>query len=243
MLALVARRVGLLCSLLSATITLHAAPLPDFHCNLAGPRGESFVDQAQRFMLTTLALSPAAASQAGYHEHEGVLLDSLLDDFSEPTLTHQREVLLRAQRCFSPASQPSRKLSAQDAADAAVIRNAIALNLLQLQAVQTYKYRPDSYVELIGSALFFPLIQTNGTQASRLANAVARMEQVPRLLQQARQQLVSADPIFISTAVEENAGNRKVIEDIGRMIDSAAPLRTRYDAAAPAAVAALDEFS
>jgi uncharacterized protein (DUF885 family) len=242
MLALVARCIGLLGCLLSATMT-QAAPLPDFQCALAGQPSEPFVAQAQRFMLTTLALSPVAASQAGYHEHEGVLLDSLLDDFSEPTLTHQREVLLRAQRCFAQTHQPTRKLSAQDAADAAVIRNAIALSLLQLQAVQTYKYRPDFYVELIGSALFFPLTQTNGTQASRLSNAVTRMEQVPRLLQQARQQLVSADPIFISTAVEENAGNRKVIEDIGRMIDSAAPLRARYDAAAPGAVAALDEFS
>lgn len=234
------RRFVLLCiSGLAVGAGIHAAELPDFVCHSDGSQAENFLDQAQRFMLTSLALAPVSASQAGYHEHHGISLDNQLDDFSPPAIAHRRDVLLRARNCFAS----TRQLSAQDAADLAVVRDAIALNLLQLDEVQTHKYRPDSYVELIGSGLFFPLAQTNGTEESRLTNAVARMEQVPRLLAQARQQLVSADRVFIDTAVEENSGNRAVIEQIGSLIAASSPLRARYEAAAQPALTALDNFS
>jgi len=231
-----ARATAVLACAVALGPTAVAAP-PRFPCR--AQQQEQFADRAQRYLFTSLAFSPVLATQMGYHEHNGTSLDDQLDDFSPQAIADKRQFLLHAQRCF--AMQP--KLSPQDAADLALVRNDIALSLLQLDEVQAYKYRPDSYVELIGSGLFFPLTQTNGTEESRLGNAVARMQQVPRLLAQAREQLVATDAVFIDTAVEENQGNREVVEQIGGMIHAASSLRPLYEAAAQSALSAIDEFS
>ncbi len=95
---------------------------------------------------------------------------------------------------------------------------------------------------MIGSGLFFPLTSTDGTEQSRLTSVVARMEQIPRILEEARNNIKEADPVFIDTALDENSGNTEVIEQIGGMIAAGSPLRGRYDAAAKAAKAALDSY-
>jgi uncharacterized protein (DUF885 family) len=224
--------------ILIAPLAAQAAMAPDFSCERSGSP-EGFADQAHRFILTQLALSPVQATQAGYHEHEGHSLDTELDDLSPLSLAHQRDVLVKGEHCFSAITN----LQGEDAADLAMLLNSIRLSLLQLDELQPQIYRPDSYVELIGSGLFFPLTQTDGTQEQRLEHAVARMEQVPRLLQQARQQLREADPVFIATAREENDGNKEVIEQIGSMIAAGSPLHKRYDAAARQALASIKDYS
>src|SRR5271156_7098494 len=68
------------------------------------------------------------------------------------------------------------------------------------------------------------------------------MEQIPGVLADARHNIKEADPVFIDTALEENAGNTGVIEQIGSMSPVGSPLRARYDAASKAARASLDSF-
>ncbi len=47
-----------------------AAAVPEtFHCNAAAH--EPFLDQANRFILTTLRYQPVEATQAGYHGEPG----------------------------------------------------------------------------------------------------------------------------------------------------------------------------
>src|SRR5712672_4204594 len=41
-----------------------------------------FSKLTEDFVYGSLALSPVSATQAGYHEHQGVKLDEKLDDFS-----------------------------------------------------------------------------------------------------------------------------------------------------------------
>ena len=69
------------------------------------------------------------------------------------------------------------------------------------------------------------------------------MGQVPRLYTQAKANLRGTDPVFIDTAMDENAGNRDVITSIGERIPAGSPLRTEYDAASKQALAAVDDFT
>ena len=46
------------------------------------PPAADFSKLVEDFTYGTLALSPSAATQAGYHEHNGVSLDEALDDYS-----------------------------------------------------------------------------------------------------------------------------------------------------------------
>jgi uncharacterized protein (DUF885 family) len=133
--------------------------------------------------------------------------------------------------------------SPEDAADLALLRDNIDSNLFALDTLQNYRYRPQDYVEMIGSGLFFPLTATDGSEQARLSSVIARMEQIPRVLEEARNNLKEADPVYIDTAQDENAGNTAVIEQIGSMVHAGSPLRGRYDAAAKAARASLDSYA
>ncbi len=214
-----------------------AATPENFHCD-AGVH-EPFLDQANRFILTTLRYSPVEATQAGYHGDPSAPLDNQLDDSSPATIAAERALFIAGKQCFASA----KAATPEDGADLALLRDDIESTLFQIDVLQGYRYRPQDYVEMIGSGLFFPLTSTDGTEQSRLSAVLARMEQVPKILDEARHNLKQADPVFLDTALAENAGNTAVIEQIGGMIPAGSPLRSRYDAASKEARAALDSFA
>jgi uncharacterized protein (DUF885 family) len=215
-----------------------AAAVPEtFRCNAAAH--EPFLEQANRFILTTLRYTPVEATQAGYHGEPGSPLDNQLDDSSEATIAAERALFVAGKLCFGAAKAGT----PEEGADLALLRDNIDSTLFQLDVLQGYRYRPQDYVEMIGSGLFFPLTSTDGTEQSRLSSVLARMEQVPRILDEARHNLKQADPVFLDTALDENAGNIAVVEQIGSMIHAGSPLRSRYDVASKAARASLDGYA
>ena len=224
--------------LLSMLQSANAAPPRDaFRCDAAGHA--SFSDQANRFLLASLLYSPVEATQAGYHGDARSPLDNELDDASPATIAAERALLVRGRLCFASVNVRD----PEEQADLALVRDSIESSLFSLDVLQAYRYRPQDYVEMIGSGLFFPLTATGGSEQARLAAVLARMEEIPRVLEQARQNVKQADPLYIDTAIEENAGNTAVIEQIGGRIPAGSPLRARYDAAAKAARAALDSYT
>ena len=198
----------------------------------------SFLDTAEQFELAQLALSPVSATQAGYHEHNGKSLDTQLDDSSAETIAQQRALLESAKTCFAGY----KNLTAEDSADLALMNDSIAAGLYELDVMKSYRYRPEGYVEMIGSGLFFPLTQTDGTEQQRMSNVLARMAQVPRVIDQAKKNLLEADPVFIDTAVEETSGTKDLVQQIGTMVAKDSPLRAQYDAAAKPANDALADY-
>jgi hypothetical protein len=94
-------------------------------------------------------------------------------------------LLVTGKQCFAAVKANS----PEDAADLALLRDSIDSNLFALDTLQGYRYHPQDYVEMIGSGLFFPLTATNGSGQKRLTAVLARMEQIPRVLEEARQNL------------------------------------------------------
>lgn len=234
------RHLALASCLLTAFASSAAAiaPSPEsFHCSISA--NESMLDQANRFILAGLRLSPVEATQAGYHGDANSPLDSELDDYSEATISAQRALLEAGKQCFAAAKAGS----PEDAADLALLKDYADSGLFQLGRLQSYKYRPQDYVEMIGSGLFFPLTSTNGTELERLTGVVARMEEIPKVIDEARLNLKEADPVYIDTALDENSGNLGVIGMVGEKIASGSPLHARYDAASKDALAALNSFT
>src|SRR5579859_6262184 len=178
----------------------------------SGNRSQAVSCRSDDFMRDSLALSPVSASQAGYHLHtdpltqQTVELDAQLDDFSPAAIERQRKFYSAWQDCKGT------RVSIQDAVDWQLIDDQIALNLLDLNQMHAYQHNPTVYVELIGNALFLPLTQNYASKEIRLGHVLARMEQVPRLVQQAEAMLVDADPIYVKVAVEENDGNIDLIQ-------------------------------
>jgi uncharacterized protein (DUF885 family) len=210
---------------------------------------QKFAALSDQFMKDSLAWSPVSASAAGYHSHmdprsgRPIALDALLDDFSLESFATQRDFYASWRARFHEETPPA-SLDPEDAADWQLIDDQIGLNLLEFDRIESYKHNPTVVVELIGNALFLPLTQSYASHDVRLGHVLSRVGQIPRLLAQVQAYLSDSDPIWISTAVEENAGNIDLIEHmLAAGIPAGSPRKAEYDAVAPPAVKALNDFS
>jgi hypothetical protein len=225
---------------------------PNAESQAGAPANAKFLAIADQFVKESLALSPVNASQAGYHKHldtksgkttgKTIMLDAELDDLGTAGIAAQLSFYREWRQKFQ-SETPVASLNAQDAADYRLIDDQISANLLELEHIQNYKHNPTVYVELLGSGLFLPMTQDYAPKAVRVEHVISRIEQIPRFLEQARSQLLDADPVFISTAVDENAGNVDMVDGLASDIPADAALKARYDKAAPPAKKALNDFS
>src|SRR5260370_7485870 len=78
-------------------------------CSRQAP-APSFDSLAEDFVYGTLALSPVSATQAGYHQHKGIQLDEMLDDYSAQGMRGQRQFYMdfpaRLEKLQPPSPSP-----------------------------------------------------------------------------------------------------------------------------------------
>jgi len=208
-----------------------------------------FAELSDTFVKEALVLNPSSASQAGYHKHvetksgKTIELDAVLDDMSAEGMQKQRDFYAAWHNRFAKET-PLSSLNPEDSADYRLIDDQIKLQLLEFDEIQNYKHNPTVPVELIGTAIFQPLTENYAPKEIRLGHVLSRIEQIPRLLKQVKEYQNNADPIFISTAIEENSGNIDLIENtVAREIAAGSPHKAKYDQVAPAAIAALKDYS
>jgi uncharacterized protein (DUF885 family) len=204
-------------------------------CNKLTPE-EIHHRQAEDFFKTYLAFSPIAATAAGYHHHQGVALDAILDDYSKAALDGERVFFNQA---HVQADDLSRKtITAESHADLDLIRLVAEGALLELDKIQSYRHNPTLYVEAIGNAIYNPYLLNYAPESVRFGHIIARLEKTPAFLAQAKQNLVDSPDIWNQVAQQ---GNIRVINDEVRA-KVPASLKSEYSAAAETALAALDDF-
>ena len=188
----------------------------------------------------TLALSPVAATQTGYHEHNGMPLDEALDDYSQMGIERQRQFYEQIQSRVNALNATS--LDKEQHADLEIMKNQLNLQLLELNTIQSFKHNPTIYVELAGNALFVPFILEYAPKDQRFRHIVKRLEKMPALFEQAKANLVDAPEIWNHVAVDENTGTIGLID---KELRAAVPdaQKADYDRAASTALDALKGFN
>jgi len=199
-----------------------------------------FSKLTEDFVYGSLALSPVSATQAGYHEHQGVKLDEKLDDFSPSGIEAARKFDAGFHDRLAAIDQQA--LSAEERADYQIIENAIELSLLDLQQIQSYKHNPTIYVELVGNALFSPFVLEYAPQDTRYRQIIQRLSQAAVLMDQAKVNLTDSPEVWTRVAREENDGN---IDLIDKTLRAKAPanLKADFDKAAEPALDSLRSFN
>jgi uncharacterized protein (DUF885 family) len=187
-----------------------------------------------------LALAPVAATQTGYHEHNGMPLDEMLDDYSPAGIENQRKFYEGIQSRVDALNAAS--LDKEQQADLDIIKNQLKLQLLDLNTIQSFKHNPTIYVELAGNALFVPFILEYAPKEQRFRAIVKRLEKMPALFDQAKANLIDAPEVWNRVAVEENNGT---IDLVDKTLRAEVPenLKADYDRAATAAIAAMKDFT
>jgi uncharacterized protein (DUF885 family) len=192
------------------------------------------------FVYGSLALSPVSATQAGYHEHQGVRLDEKLDDFSASGIEASRKFYAGFHDQL--AAIDPQMLSAEERADYQIIQNAVDLSLLDLQQIQSYRHNPTVYVELVGNALFNPFVLEYAPFDARFRHIIQRLSQIPALMDQAKMNLADSPEVWNRVAREENDGTIGLIDKTLRA-KAPANLKADFDKAAQPALDSLRSFN
>lgn len=194
----------------------------------------------QDFIGSTLAMQPITATQVGFHNYEGVNLDSILDDYSEKGIRGFR--ILYNTMHVNASKLDSTKLPPEVRADFALIREYCEQQLLEIDKLQSYRHNPTMYVELIGQAINGPFTLNYAPVETRYRQIISRIAKVPEFLETAKRNLVDAPEIWNTVAQQENEGNIDLIDHEVRE-KTPASLKAQYDAAAAQALAALRGFN
>ncbi|WP_031500977.1 DUF885 domain-containing protein [Bryobacter aggregatus] len=206
-------------------------------CSSKPPRFDTI---AEEYVFNTLTFSPSAATAAGYHRHNGVPLDELVDEFSPSASDRQRAYYARFASGLKRDVVPE-KLSPEDLADYKLVKQLIDLARFDLEDMPAWQHAPQLYAEVIGNALFVPFAQDYAPRNKRFYDILKRLERLPARLLQAQGNLISAPKIWRDVAIEENQGNIELIATIRK--ERPEELSKKFDLAADEAVKAIQRFN
>jgi hypothetical protein len=201
---------------------------------------------ASDFVFTSLAFSPASATQAGLHDWtdpytgKRAHLDSLLDNFSSHAIEKQRVYFMGVQSRLAAIDRAH--LDAQTQADYDVVANAAAFALFGLTKERFHQFKPQMYAEDLGNSLFANISLEYAGKNTRAADLTARIARVPGFLAVARRNLRASNEIYTRVALEETDGVSALVKNMGADFTRGTPSQARYARVAPAALAALAEY-
>ena len=192
------------------------------------------------FVYGGLALTPVAATGAGYHVHGKLRLDGRWDDYSAAGISRARAFNHQLLRRLDDLKNAP--LDVERQADLDIVRDTVNLNLLEFERIQNFRHNPTVYVELVGNGLYNPYVLDYAPLEARYQDIIQRLQRLPALMRQARSNLVDAPEIWNRVSREENDGN---IELIDKTLREAAPkaAQAAYATAAAPALKSLSEFN
>jgi uncharacterized protein (DUF885 family) len=221
------------------SMSIAAAILVMTSCSMPGEK-QDLSKLTEEFVYGSLALSPVTATGAGYHVHNGERLDEKLDDMGFGGLQEQRKFYSDFHDRLAVVKQDA--LTPEERADFEIMQNQVELTLLDLRLIRSFRYNPTIYVELIGNALFNPLVLNYAPIETRYHHIIQRLFKIPAFLENAKRMLADAPEVWNRVAQEENDGNIGLIDQTLR---AKAPdsVKAEYDRAATAALKALRDFN
>jgi len=198
----------------------------------------AFAALSKRFLDEGLALNPVAATQIGEHRHDGEI-DDLSEAGRNKAIAWNKAMLAELGKLDLQA------LSRENQVDALILRNNLEGSIWDLDTMQSWAWDPQVYSGLAGGAIYSLMAREFAPMPERLKSASARMEKLPVLLAQARENL---DPARVPKTHAETVAkqNKGVLSLIDMFITPNAEQltgddRKRLDAAVETTRKAVDE--
>jgi len=202
--------------------------------------GPEFQKLSEEFVYRTLAFSPVNAAGQGLHQSNGVNFDLELDDPGFAAIQKQRDYYVAVHKRMEQFDKDS--LAPEDRADYDIIDSAIGQAQFDLDIAQSWRHSAQSYVELLGSALFNPFVLEYAPKPERYDSIIARLKKIPKFLDVAKSQLIDVPPVWAQVAKGENDGNIDLVDKVLRE-GVPAEKKTAYEEAAAPAIDALKAFN
>jgi uncharacterized protein (DUF885 family) len=194
----------------------------------------SFRDLERAYFDLRWHLDPVAATQAGLKTY-----DDRYGRFSPEALSPH----LAALKSVASALEETVTDQLEDEIDRTALLNEIRVAVRRLERERPQATNPGFWLSHLLSGLHVLLSRGDRTPEEKAVALAGRLEDVPRLLADARATLVEPVRVFVETALRVNEGGRVLVREVGAAlaVGSGAPAE-RLAAAVDGARAALTAF-
>lgn len=167
----------------------------------------AFADLSKRALDGWLQLSPVSATQIGEHRYDGEL-DDLSATGRQKNLDFSKKILGELD-ALDVAT-----LSRENQVDAAILRNQLQYDIWTAETLQSWAWDPQVYNNVAGGAIYGLMAREFAPLPERLKSATARMQKIPALLAQARENLDPArvPKVHAETVAKQNAGILSIVD-------------------------------
>jgi uncharacterized protein (DUF885 family) len=172
------------------------ALFPAMSCHAAADQPAAFRDLVDRFYSAALPYEPTEATSLGIHDY-----DSKLEDWSSSTIQTEVRGLHYYMSKFDAFSPDGLDQSTQG--DLAMMRNNLRSQLLTLETIKPWQTNPDSYSSGITGSAFTLMERDFASPDERLRSLIAREQQMPKVMDEARQNLANPPQIYSQIALEQ----------------------------------------
>lgn len=196
--------VGLVCGLLSTTLVS------------AAPNDQEFEKLAGDYVEGLLAAHPEAATALGDHR-----FDEQLTDYSSDSRQRQ---LVRAKQ-FRQALQEYgdfKQLTGPNQVDVRILRDNVDNEIFELEELKEAEWNPLLYNESLANSLYLLVARDFDTPQKRVVSLRKRLEAIPAVITQARQNLQHPPRVHTETAIEQIEGAIGLVrEGLNPLLDQA----------------------
>ncbi|MEO6365152.1 MAG: DUF885 domain-containing protein [Luteimonas sp.] len=197
-----------------------------------------FAEVSKRWLDGWLQLNPVGATQIGDHR-----FDNEVDDLSAPG--RQKYVDFSKKLLAELDAIDAATLGRENQVDASILRNQLRADIWNIETLQSWAWDPQVYSGLAGGAIYNLMAREFAPLPQRMDAAIVRMEKIPALLAQARENI---DPARVPQTHAETVAkqNKGVLSLIDQFItpnakDLPEAKRTRLQAADAALRKAVEE--
>jgi uncharacterized protein (DUF885 family) len=199
----------------------------------ADPQLEAFF---KAHLEKQLRLRPVEATGLGDHRY-----DQLLDDISKEA----RAGWLRENRATLkalPRAVDYRKLSRAGQVDFEILQQDLRRDIWLAENFRPFEEDPRTYGRYISDSVYALLTHSTLPAETNIANSIARMKEVPRIIATAKQTLTTPPKTILETAIRQNRGAISFYESGLFQLAGDTPQLPQLRAAAKPIVAALQDY-
>ena len=180
----------------------------------------AFEKIAKDYIEYYLASSPESATQLGDHR-----FDAQLTDYSkakrDEVLAHEKEVLAALQKFDDPS-----KLTGPNQVDVRILKENVEGDIFGLEELKEADWNPLVYNDSLANSLYLIVARDFDTPEKRIPNLRKRMEAIPRVIEQAKQNLQHSPRIYTETAIEQVDGAINLVRSgLAPLLDGAPAMK------------------
>jgi uncharacterized protein (DUF885 family) len=171
----------------------------------ANPKDDEFEKIAKDYVEGFLTSHPEYATELGDHRFDGQLTD-----YSSQT----RDRLLISAKEFreilKKVGEPS-QLTGANPVDLQILRDQIDNEIFQLEELKEADWNPLVYNQSLANSLYLIVARDYDAPENRVPNLRKRMEAIPHVIEQAKQNLQHSPRVHTETAIEQTKGSINLV--------------------------------